>query len=236
LVPGAPWLLLKSNIHQITAFLSTHISEDLKQKTTMKPIKPIISSFAALTLVIAATSFAQSNAEPSASGEVSSKLLAREKWVQVDIEASVESINFRSREITLKGPKGYLLTLIASENVERFDEIMIGDSVSAEYRTFMRAEFREPTAEEKATPFIMLAEASKAAAEVDPASEIGAVVRAVVEVVDIDTQEKRVSIKGPRGNFMILPVEDDEVLNMLEVGELVVMTYGEALAISLNKM
>ena len=206
------------------------------QKRTMKKIKHIISSFAALTLAIAATSFAQSSSELDAAGEVSSKLLAREKWIQVDVEASVESINFRSREITLKGPKGYLLTLIASENVERFDEIMIGDSVSAEYRTFMRAEFREPTAEEKTTPFMMLAEARKAGAEGDPAGDIGAVVRAVVEVVDIDTKEKRVSIQGPRGNFMILPVEDEEVLNMLDVGQLVVMTYAEAVAISLNKM
>ena len=33
-----------------------------------------------------------------------------------------------------------------------------------------------------------------------------------------------------------LPAEDEDVLNMLELGQLVVMTYAEALALSLEKM
>ena len=207
-----------------------------RQKRTMKLTKQFTFSVAALALIVAATSFAQSNSEQSESGEVSSKLLTREKWLQVDIEATVENIDFQTREITLKGPEGNLLEMIVSENIERFDEIRIGDLVSAEYWTFLRAEFREPTADELATPLVIIAEAGKAPIEVDPAGEIGAIVRAVVEVVDIDMEAKRVTIKGPRGNFMILPVEDEEVLNMLEIGELVIMTYAEALTLSLNKM
>jgi hypothetical protein len=202
----------------------------------MKPTKQFISSVVVLTLIMAATSFAQSNSQQSDSGEVTSKILAKEKWFQVDIKASVENIDFQTREITLKGPEGNLLTMIVAENIERFDETLIGDIVSAEYWTFLRAEFREPTAEEKATPLVVITDAGKAPFEVDPTGEIGAVVKAVVEVIDIDIQEKRVSIKGPRGNFMILPVEDEDVLSMLEVGELVVMTYAEALTLSLKKM
>ncbi len=180
-----------------------------------------------LTLTLAASAFA----EKSTGG----RPLSREKWVQVSIQASVQNIDVEKRKITLKGPQGNLVTLTAGENVERFAEIKVGDSVRAEYWTFLRAEFREPTAEEKATPLVVLAEAGRAPNEVDPAGVVGAVVKAVVKVVAINTQGKKVAIQGPRGNFMILPVADEAVLRNLKVGELVIMTYAEAVAISLSK-
>ena len=180
-----------------------------------------------LTLSLALPAFAQTSCED--------KPLAKEKWIRVNIQASVENINAEKREITLKGPQGKLVTMTASEAVERFDEIKVGDTVQAEYWTFLRAEFREPTAEEKATPLVVLAEASRATKEVDPAGAVGAVVKAVVKVVAIDYEGKKVAIQGPRGNFMILPVEDDAVLNNLKIEEVVIMTYAEAVALSLTK-
>ena len=59
--------------------------------------------------------------------------------------------------------------------------------------------------------------------------------KAVVKVVSINKEGRKVAIQGPRGNSMILPVEDDAVLNNLKIGELVIMTYAEAVALSLNK-
>ncbi len=193
----------------------------------MKKDRPKLmsSTVIILALLFATTVFAQESA-----GE---KPLAKEKWIRVKIQASVESIDLKKREATLKGPLGNLVTLTASEEVERFDEIKVGDSVLAEYLTFMRAEFREPTPEEKAVPLVILAEAGKAPEEADPAGLVGAVVKAVVEVVAIDTAEKRVAIKGPRGRFLVLPAEDEAVLNNLKVGEVVIMTYAEAAALSL---
>ena len=180
-----------------------------------------------LTLTFAMPIFAQTSAED--------KPLAKEKWIRVSIEASVENINAEKREITLKGPEGDLVTLTAGEAVQRFDEIKVGDTVEADYWTFLRAEFREPTAEEKANPIVVLAEAGRAPKDVDPAGAVGAVVKAVVKVVSINKEGRKVAIQGPRGNSMILPVEDDAVLNNLKIGELVIMTYAEAVALSLNK-
>ncbi len=179
-----------------------------------------------LTLTIAVPAFAQTSA--------GDKPLAKEKWIQVTIQASVENINAEKREVTLKGPQGNLVTLTATEAVKRFDEIKVGDTVRAEYWTFLRAEFREPTAEEKTTPLVVLTDAGRAPKEVDPAGVVGAVVKAVVKVVAINTQGKKVAIQGPRGNFMILPVADEAVLMNLKVGEVVIMTYAEAIALSLS--
>jgi hypothetical protein len=180
-----------------------------------------------ITLMLAVPAFAQTSA--------GDKPPVKEKWIRVKLEASVEKINAEKREITLKGPQGNLVTLTATEAVKRFDEIKVGDTVRAEYLTFLRAEFREPTAEEKATPLVVLAEAGRAPKEVDPAGVVGAVVKAVVKVVAINTEEKKVAIQGPRGNFLILPVRDEAVLKNLKVGEIVIMTYAEAVALSLSK-
>jgi hypothetical protein len=180
-----------------------------------------------ITFMLAVPAFAQTSA--------GDKPPVKEKWIRVRIKASVENIDSEKREVTLKGPQGNLVTLTATEAVKRFDEIKVGDTVRAEYLTFLRAEFREPTAEEKATPLVVLAEAGRAPKEVDPAGVVGAVVKAVVKVVAINTEEKKVAIQGPRGNFLILPVRDEAVLKNLKVGEIVIMTYAEAVALSLSK-
>lgn len=182
----------------------------------------VLVTLVALCLLVATTAFAQTSA--------GDKPLAKEKWIRVRIQASVENIDAEKREVTLKGPQGNLVTLTATEAVERFDEIKVGDTIRAEYWTFLRAEFREPTAEEKATPLVVLAEAGRAPKEVDPAGVVGA----VVKVVAINTQGKKVAIQGPRGNFMILPVADEAVLKNLKTGEVVIMTYAEAVALSLS--
>jgi len=188
-------------------------------------MKTFITLFLILTLAIPA--FAQSS--------TGDKPQVKEKWISVELEGTVEDINKQTRAITLKGPQGNLVTMTASEDVKRFGEIKVGDKVHAEYWTFLRAEFREPTAEEKANPLMVLAEAGRAPKEVAPAGAVGAVVKAVVTVVAINLETKQVAIQGPRGNFMILPAEDEAVLKNLKIGEVVIMTYAEALTLSLKK-
>jgi hypothetical protein len=167
---------------------------------------------------------------------IGDKPLAKEKWTHVTMQASVESIDVKQRRATLKGPRGNLVTLSVSEDIERIEEIKPGDTVQAEYLTFLRADFRAPTAAEKAAPLVVLAEAGKAPKDVAPAGEVGAVVRAVVKVVGINMKGKEVAIRGPRGRFLIVPVEDEAVLKNLKTGELVIMTYAEAFALSLKKV
>lgn len=163
------------------------------------------------------------------------KPLAKEKWMLVELQASVEAIDQKKREVTLKGPLGNVVTITAGEQVKRFNEIKVGDVVRAEYWTFLRAEFREPTEEEKQNPLEVLLEAGRAPKEVAPAAAVGAVVKAVVKVVAIDKQGREAAIQGPRGGIMIVPVMDNAVLNNLKVGEVVIMTYAEAVAVSLVK-
>jgi hypothetical protein len=196
------------------------------QERTMKSIKYIITCFTLLIFI--STAFAQES--------TMDKPLYKERWVHMDIEASVEKIDVAKRMLTLRGPDGDLVTLTATDKIKRFDEIKVGDLIQAKYLTFLSAEFREPTPEELETPLVVLAEAGRAPEGVDPAGMVGAVVKAVVTVVSFSPELKKVAIQGPRGNYIILPVMDDAVLMNLKLGETVIMTYAQAVAMSLEKI
>ena len=45
-----------------------------------------------------------------------------------------------------------------------------------------------------------------------------------------------VTVKGPRGNFVTVDVEDKALIEKLNVGEVGILTYAEALALSLEKV
>ncbi len=160
----------------------------------------------------------------------------REKWELISIDATIEAIDHESREVTLRGQMGNLMTVEADDRVERLNEFKVGDIIHAEYWTFLKAEFRNPTPAEKDEPFAILVEGGKAPEGWDPSVEIGAVVQAVVTVEIIDRPDMLVTVKGPGGNYVSIPVEDKALLEKLKIGEVVILTYAEALALSLEKV
>jgi hypothetical protein len=64
------------------------------------------------------------------------------------------------------------------------------------------------------------------------AAAVVVVVKAVVEVVSINKESRRVAIQGSRGSIMIVPVMDDAVLNNLKIAEVVIIDLVNALLIS----
>ncbi|MHC4666621.1 MAG: hypothetical protein ACYS9T_11820, partial [Planctomycetota bacterium] len=86
----------------------------------------------------------------------------REVWQFVTIRATVEAIDYQSREVTLRGPRGNAITFTADERVRRLNEIKVGDEVVADYYVSLATELREPTAEEKESPLTLVAGATKA--------------------------------------------------------------------------
>lgn len=161
---------------------------------------------------------------------------SREKWDQVSMQGTVTEINAETREITLMGSDGGLVTMTAGEDVERFDEIAVDDVIKFEYYTYIKAEFRDPTPEEKAEPVQMIAEAGKAPEGVDPAAAVGAVVKAVVTIEALNRPFMMATVSGPNGNYVSIPMEDEELMKELHIGEVLVLTYAEALAIGLEKV
>jgi len=159
----------------------------------------------------------------------------RDAWTLVAAEAKVEAVNQETRELTLRGPAGELMTITAGDNVKRLNEVEVGDLVHAEFWTYIKAEFRDPTADEKETPLVMLAEGDKVIEGAPPAAKYAAIAKAVVTIEIINRPDMLVTVKGPGGNFVAVPLEDAELIKELHIGEVVVLTYAEAVALSLEK-
>ena len=160
----------------------------------------------------------------------------KEKLSLITTQGKVTEINKETRKVTLMGPQGELVSVTASDAVVRFDEIAVGDVVTFDYYTYMKAEFRQPTAEELEEPLVVLVEGGRAPDSTDPAGIVGAEVKAVVTIEILNRPYMLVTVKGPRGNYTTLPMEDAELITQLHIGQVVILTYTEAMVVSLEKV
>ena len=161
--------------------------------------------------------------------------MTRTEAVLVSLTASVEDIDYKSREVTLKGPLGNEVTLVADPCIKRFDEIKVGDSIRADYYISLAGELRKPTKAEKENPIVMLDAAGKAPPGTAPAAGGLRRYKVVTTIEGLDRPTQTVTIKGPRGHYLTARVEDPSRLTKAHIGDNVVVTYTEAVAISLEK-
>lgn len=61
----------------------------------------------------------------------------------VEITASVEAIDKATRTVTLKGPEGKLVDVVAGPEVRNFDQIQVGDMVVVEYMRALSLELKK---------------------------------------------------------------------------------------------
>jgi hypothetical protein len=158
---------------------------------------------------------------------------AQEIWQSMSITATIEAINTETRVATLRIGEN-VTTLTVDERVKRLGEFKVGDKVKAKYYISLATEIREPTAEEKEMPLTVLEGAARAPLSLPPGAGAVRQIRAVVTVEDIDRPAEMVKIKGPRGKTTTVRVLDPSRLDKVSVGDTVVVTYTEALAISLE--
>lgn len=160
----------------------------------------------------------------------------REDWSVSTVSGTVTEIIPETRQITLMGSEGNLVTTKAGEAVERFDEIAIGDIVTFDYVVYVMAEFRDPTAEELAEPLVVVAELAKAPEGLAPAGAVGALVKGIVTIEALNRPFMLATLKGPQGNYLTLPMKDAAFMETLHIGQVLILTYAEATAVSLTKL
>jgi hypothetical protein len=163
------------------------------------------------------------------------KPLSAERTVLVTVTAKVEAIDQAKRQVTLKGSLGNEVTFVVDERVKRLNEVQVGDEVTADYYVSLAGELRAPTAEEKEHPLTIIEEGVRAPKGTSPAGGVLRGFKVVATVVGLDLPTQSVTLQGPQGNTGTIRAEHVEKLKQLRLGDTVVVTYTEALAISLQK-
>ena len=158
-----------------------------------------------------------------------------EDEVLVSATATVQAVDLEKRELTLKGPLGNVETLTVDKAVKRLNEIKVGDEVTAKYYVSVAAELREPTAAEKKNPLVVTEGVAKAPKGTAPAAGGLRIIRVIATVEGLARPTRMVTLKGPRGNYMDVRARDVKRLEKLHLGDTIVVTFTEALAISVEK-
>lgn len=188
----------------------------------------------ALTLIAAAFATTATAQKPDATGGA---VLASEPGKAAivraaQISAQVVGLDKATRTVTLKGPKGNVVDIVASDDVKNFDQIKLGDFVVARYAEALTLELKKTSV--GATGPVVREEAAKAKPGEKPAVAGARQVTVLANVIRVDSKKSTITLKGPRGNEVTLNVQNPEQFKVVKKGDQVEATYTEALALTIE--
>ena len=149
-----------------------------------------------------------------------------------EISAQVVAVDKASRTVTLKGPKGNVVDIVAGDEVKNFDQIKVGDFVVARFLQSLSLELQKTKG--AAAGLTEKSAAATAKPGERPAVAAGHEVTAIAKVTAVDKKAKTISLKGPRGNVVTLDVQNPDQFKVVKVGDEVRVVYTEAVALSVE--
>jgi Cu/Ag efflux protein CusF len=166
-------------------------------------------------------------------GSAATLVLAQKAVTQgaaVSETAVIHAIDSKNRIVTLKVPDGTFEEIYCGPDVQRFDALKVGDTVTFRYYESVVYAIQKPGA----TPPKPDAATVTRTEGTKPGGTISRQMTATVTVLEIDPAVPSVTIRTEDGNKMSFKVEDKKNIEGLKVGDRVQVTYTQALAISVQ--
>jgi hypothetical protein len=148
----------------------------------------------------------------------------------VTVSGTVEAIDHANRVLTLKDAEdGELVTIDVPAGAKRFDEIKVGDTVTARYYDNVTVRLKAPgeAAVNKREAAVTPGTGAKPGATIASQRTMTAVVEA------IDAKVPSITFKGPKGWKYSRRIQDKNVLKQVKVGDQVDFTWTEAVMIEI---
>ena len=194
-----------------------------------------MKSLSLITLALATTlsTAAYSQAKPAETVMLAASAPGQAAAARVTtVSATVVAIDAATRTITLKGAKGKVVDIVAPPEVRNFDQIKVGDTVTAEYTQALTLDLRKGG--KSASAGNVKAAAAAAPIGARPAGAIGKQVTILADVVAVDTKNSYITLRGPKGNEVDLAISDPAQLKLVKKGDQVEAVYTEAVAVSVT--
>jgi Cu/Ag efflux protein CusF len=151
----------------------------------------------------------------------------------VSATATVVSINHRTRMVTLLRSDGQRVRFRVSDEVKNLPQVKKGDQVNVTYYESIALHLRKPG--HGRTGVTVDEDAARAQPGELPAGAVAREVTVTSKVVGIDRQNRSATLQLPDKERITFPVEDPSRLDRVRVGDLVQLTYREAIAIAVAK-
>jgi len=149
----------------------------------------------------------------------------------VKMTATISAIDKATRDVTLKGPQGNEVVVTAGPEVKNFDNMKVGDQVTAQYVEALTLELKKGGGMTVARSDQGGVRESKPGQK--PGGVAGRQVTIVADVVDVNPATQMVKLKGPK-RTVDLRVADPEQFKRIAKGDQVEATYTQALAIAVE--
>ena len=150
----------------------------------------------------------------------------------IEAEATVTALDLPERLVTLRGPQGNSIVVQASDAVKNLDQVQVGDVVKVSYTEALAWQVRKASA---GSPGVSSQESVETARPGEkPGGQVGRSITLTTTITAIDTANGTVTLTGPQGNSRTIKAANPDNLKKVQVGDLVDITYSEALAVSVT--
>jgi len=150
------------------------------------------------------------------------------------IRATAEAVDLATRELSVKNPKGRLVTMRVEERVKNLPQVKPGDELVVRYNESVGVELRKAEEGGEVVQYVNGSEDLQPAG--NSAHGSGSHLTMAGEIESVSPREKSVTLKGDSGQYVDLYVRDQAVLDSLAAGERVIATYTAAAVVSIENL
>ena len=154
-----------------------------------------------------------------------------------EISATIVAVDQELRIVVVRGPQGNLTTIEAGPEVRNLAQVEVGDTIRVVYEQAFIATL---TGAEVASPVTdVTVGAVRAEVGAQPGAAVGSMSTMTVTIESIGPEGRSATFRGPDGQLQAIDVrreEGREFARGLNPGDVVQMTYAEALAIMVEPL
>jgi hypothetical protein len=144
--------------------------------------------------------------------------------------ATVTAVDQKNRVVTLKGPEGNIFDLKVDKEVRNLAQVKVGDLVTLKYYQSIMIKLMKPGKGQEGMQAKSTMERAKAGEK--PGGVVAGQVSVTAKIMAINKKDQTVTLKGPEGKTVVVKAENPKNLDLVKVGDDVMITYTEAIAIS----
>ena len=160
--------------------------------------------------------------------------MAQSKTVTSELKVetgTVEAIDPATRAVTLKKADGTFVTTVAGPDIKRFEEVKVGDKITARYYENIVVRVKQP-----GEPDVVSATKGTTGSAQDlPGGTRARQLTITATIAGIDPNTPSITFTGPNGWKYTSRVQDTEALAKVKVGDKVDIVWTEAMLVSLDR-
>lgn len=147
------------------------------------------------------------------------------------VSASVEAIDLKTRQVTLKGPKGRVFDLAVGPDVRNLEQVKVGDKVVVGYVEALSLTLKKDGKELRSNT--SATDGARSAAGERPAGVVAQQIEVTADVIAVDAKTQTVTLRGPK-QTVDLKVPDPKQFALIKVGDQIQAVYSQAVALSVE--